>query len=369
MTTQSSRFCTNCGAAVSPDAAFCTSCGQPLAPPAPRGALPGEPPKKRKTGLIVGAVIGGLVVAGAAIVLVWQLNKPQGEDHAVDQPLPTASQTAEPDREDPDERDKAPEVIAKCGSGPSARVVDVDPRVPVLVTLDLDTSCADGDFIDSREWVVRLSDAGRLVAIGSFDLAREPIVIPREGAQVKLEFPAGSTWFGDGEHGTGLNADVFEEATSSREIDADVRGVTSTRIGTLAGIDGTEIGQAAHDALVAQSRAYDATVRARLEGLWSPQLSSKYEGLEANGKIWTPEAIWTEFQELRKRYPDALMIDSSTWSSYNRSHQFWVTSAGIAFPDAQGALDWCRAEGWDRDNCFAKRIVNGDAQGTTAYND
>lgn len=109
-------------------------------------------------------------------------------------------------------------------------------------------------------------------------------------------------------------------------------------------------------------------VLATLADTWVPQLSSKWLGLVAEGRTWTPASILAEHQQLRQAYPGVRLLWSGDWSTFSDSN-YWVTVAGLTFPTAEGALAWCRSNGFDPDHCFAKLISTTHAvEGSTDYN-
>jgi serine/threonine protein kinase len=107
---------------------------------------------------------------------------------------------------------------------------------------------------------------------------------------------------------------------------------------------------------------------AQLADRWVPQLSSKRPGVVDNGVVWDDAMTLQEHLQLRQRYPDVRLLWSGDWSTFS-GPDFWVTVAGITFPDSAGALDWCRGHGFDRDHCAAKIIsTTHPVAGSTAYN-
>ena len=74
-----------------------------------------------------------------------------------------------------------------------------------------------------------------------------------------------------------------------------------------------------------------------------------------------------EHQTLRQRY-SARLLWSGNWSTFS-GKDFWITIAGITFPNSAGALAWCRDKGFDRDHCNAKIVSTTHAvDGSSAYN-
>ncbi|OBH59669.1 serine/threonine protein kinase [Mycobacterium mantenii] len=109
-------------------------------------------------------------------------------------------------------------------------------------------------------------------------------------------------------------------------------------------------------------------VSAQLADWWVPQLSSKRPGVRDNGIVWDNASTLQEHLQLRQRYPDVRLLWSGDWSTFS-APDFWVTIAGIRFPDSAGALAWCRYQGFDRDHCAAKLVSTTHREpGSTAYN-
>lgn len=78
--------------------------------------------------------------------------------------------------------------------------------------------------------------------------------------------------------------------------------------------------------------------------------------------------IMNDHRQLRASYPGARLLRSGDWSTFSDS-DFWVTIAGISVPTADGALEWCTANGRDSDHCFAKLISTTHPLGdSTVYN-
>lgn len=94
-----------------------------------------------------------------------------------------------------------------------------------------------------------------------------------------------------------------------------------------------------------------------LTGYWVPQLSSKRPGLVANGITYDYRAIWSDYTNLRLRYPGALLLWSGDYSSF-RYTDFWVTVSPHAYSSGEAANGWCDNAGIGKDDCYAKRITH-----------
>ena len=96
-----------------------------------------------------------------------------------------------------------------------------------------------------------------------------------------------------------------------------------------------------------------------------PQLSSKKEGLEAEGKTWSLADIVEEHEQLREDFPRIKLLWSGDWNSF-QAGDFWVTVVGIGYTYKEDALNWCASNGFDTDHCYAKKITTtGGPDGTT----
>ncbi len=92
-----------------------------------------------------------------------------------------------------------------------------------------------------------------------------------------------------------------------------------------------------------------------LVGNWVPQLSSKRLGLTVHGVTFDYSAILADFQALRARFPQSVLIRSDDYTSY-QSPGYWVTVLAQTFPSADDANAWCDANGFAVEDCFAHRL-------------
>lgn len=112
-----------------------------------------------------------------------------------------------------------------------------------------------------------------------------------------------------------------------------------------------------------------ATVKSDLDGKWVPQLSSKKEGLKADGKTWKNKDILAEHQEMREEFPRVQLVWSGDFKSFKEDN-FWVTIVGIGYDSPEQALSWCSAHGLGPDYCYAKQLnTSGGYEGTTKLQD
>ncbi|GAA4283604.1 hypothetical protein GCM10022261_11350 [Brevibacterium daeguense] len=112
---------------------------------------------------------------------------------------------------------------------------------------------------------------------------------------------------------------------------------------------------------VLQARAEQDTAKAMedLEGAWVVQLSAKQEGLKTEGRTWTEADILAEFEQNSSEHPDALLLWSGDWSTF-QFDDYWVTVLDQAYDTPDDALAQCREMGIDRDHCFAKKLSTTD---------
>ncbi|GAB4005177.1 hypothetical protein GCM10028772_12650 [Nocardioides ultimimeridianus] len=107
--------------------------------------------------------------------------------------------------------------------------------------------------------------------------------------------------------------------------------------------------------------ARDRAAVLALHGAWTVQLTSKTDGtVDASGRVWHWLDIWTLHQQLLASHPDALLVDTGEWGSYQLGG-YYATITGDVFPTKAATLAWCRTQHLDRDACAGKRIrVHGD---------
>jgi hypothetical protein len=105
--------------------------------------------------------------------------------------------------------------------------------------------------------------------------------------------------------------------------------------------------------------ARDRTASQALVGYWVPQLSAKKLGLVVSGVRYGYAEILADFQQLRARYPDALLLWSGDFTSF-KYPDYWVTVVPETYTDGESANSWCEAAGIGPDDCFAKRLSHTD---------
>lgn len=110
-----------------------------------------------------------------------------------------------------------------------------------------------------------------------------------------------------------------------------------------------------------QQVAVDRSVAEALVGYWVPQLSSKRLGLTVHGVTFDYPEILADFQALRTRFPNSVLIRSDDYSSYRPG--YWVTVLAETYPSADAANAWCDANGFAAEDCYAHRLSHTDSPG------
>jgi serine/threonine-protein kinase len=129
----------------------------------------------------------------------------------------------------------------------------------------------------------------------------------------------------------------------------------------------TPTDEASAQAALAQQAAADHDQVEQLVGQWVPQLSSKKLGLVANGTTYDYQQIWADYQQLAQRYPGALLLRSSDYTSFKYT-DFWITVVPQTFSTPDGANAWCDSQNIDANDCFAKKLMHtGGYAGTTVF--
>lgn len=102
--------------------------------------------------------------------------------------------------------------------------------------------------------------------------------------------------------------------------------------------------------------ATDASRVDALEGYWVAQVSSKRDGLAADGIVYDDDAILAEHERLAGQYPGTVLFESDRFASYTSSG-FWISAIAVPYSTAADANAWCDSAGLPADACFAKRLT------------
>lgn len=295
-------------------------------------------------------------------------------------------------REDAEEKDGGTTLVTKCGTPPTFEPQEISTESGALaIVMKIVAKCPGGDVLSSPRTTVAVSTAdGQNVASGVFDLSKDPIVIGPDGSSDqpstthRFHFPAGTFWR------LPVSVDEVPDASSTQkgrvdidaktlvvECETDGSGGGSGQAGSGAEST-TAIGPAAPSRGDNESASFDALraiansdrpfVTRQLADQWVPQLSSKRPGMVADGIVWNNAETLREHLDLRLKYPEVRLLWTADWSTFS-APDFWVTIAGVTFPDAGGALAWCHDRGLDRDHCYAKLVsTSHPIDGSTAFN-
>ena len=102
-------------------------------------------------------------------------------------------------------------------------------------------------------------------------------------------------------------------------------------------------------------------------GRWVPQLSAKRDGTRWEGVDYELPQILALHDELDARYGALLVSGADYQFRIDDSPMvgWFITIVDRSHTTPDGALDWCRANAIDRDNCAAKLITyDQDTDGT-----
>lgn len=288
--------------------------------------------------------------------------------------------------------------ITKCGKTPDVKPVEYRAENGGLVVkMEFTATCPGGDIIGSDRYRITVRDGESMIASGTFDFSADPLVLGAEGSSpttVELTFGGGSIWrlpntLGDGGSG-GNGSDSSDEIVTAAEasgnelVDCADEGADSgpttvdqppqapsTPKATVGGDAPCTDGEALA-ALRVQMDSDRPFVQSRLADRWVAQLSAKQPGLvapEVDGQIvtWTPCEILRQHLRMRLQYPEVRLVWSDEWRTFDL-RGWWVTFAGLTFPDAAAANGWCDQRKIAVTECFAKIVSNNrDSRGTTQY--
>ncbi|WP_326943627.1 hypothetical protein OG439_27055 [Amycolatopsis sp. NBC_01307] len=160
----------------------------------------------------------------------------------------------------------------------------------------------------------------------------------------------GSGYGGSGSYGGGYSAPTTSVTPYTQPY---TQSYTSAEPTTAA--DNAPSDEAAAQTTLQQQVATDRTSAEALADRWVPQLSSKNDGLVADGTTYDQRAIWADFTTTRQTYPSALLLWSGDYSSFTKG-DFWITVVNTPFTTGAAANAWCAAENLDADHCFAKLV-------------
>lgn len=333
-------------------------------------------------------------------------NAGSGFAHAVSESItfypPTGGPSVAPGRigaSPSSEADESGGLITKCGRTPEMRPVEYRAENgSLLVKMEVKARCPGGDIVSTDRLRVTIRDNSGLICTGVFDFSHDPLVVGGEGSEpttLELEFGPGTFSrhpntlgeysgqpTGSGEiitHSKASGAELVDcedEGTSTGQQSAEratgqaeVKSRPDQPGGPVSGCGSDE------DALAALRTQVDADrpfVQSQLVDRWVAQLSSKRPGLVApdvDGRMvtWTPCEILQQHLRMRGQYPEVRLVWSDEWRTFDLAG-WWVTVAGVTFPDADAANGWCDARAIPVDECYAKVISNTNGSGrTTKY--
>lgn len=265
--------------AAQPGAVFPPQAVQPPVQPSRPGESAGK--GKKKTALIVGIIIAVLVVALVAGFGVWWfMLRDSGTQSA--QTQSTSQQSGKTKFGD----SKAAKDDKPCTAAPDAELSSVDHSDANLVAqLQLTSNCAltkDGDTAEFKESDVKVSikdDDGNVIASAVFDFSKQPVKFNGETANVALEFTTRQYWRPYDQIETG-SAEVILQTGQSGTGEAG-----SADGDALAGSDiNSEDAERYAQLALSWQLKHDESAASRFYTTYTTQLSSKKNGMKADGK-------------------------------------------------------------------------------------
>ncbi|MFE0748431.1 PQQ-binding-like beta-propeller repeat protein [Gordonia sp. NPDC058843] len=282
--------------------------------------------------------------------------------------------------------DGGTEYVTPCGAPPVFTPQSFRTSAGGLgVTMKVTAKCPGGDVLYGPQTRITITDGNGIVASGNFDFQRSPVAVPSlDGAgqalTMELTYPPGSFFrLPDtlGAQGSAtpddagryvVDCDKGPTSGSAPKLAAPQTGTTASSTATGPSFPaGADVTASSVSALRLQADADRAFILANLDNRWVAQLSSKQPGLVAEGRTWTDQAILDEFLALRLRFNDVRLLWSDEWPVFSY-RGWWVTVAAATFPGPAEANNWCRAQGFGPDNCFAKLVsTTAGPERTTLY--
>lgn len=221
------------------------------------------------------------------------------------------------------------------------------------------------DLADRYQGTPSLSlDASRLHAIAdsnftnmlALDEATQDI-----GSLCTTSFAAGlgTSGFGDGGVSGDLSGSGDSNGSGNSDGSTDGQDIPDTT--TDSTTDNSDPGTPQPDdeasalAALQQTAAQDQSAVDALVGQWVPQLSSKTDGMVADGITYDDLAIWQKYEQLVADYPQALLLWSGNYTSFSHA-DYWVVIMPDGSTTGAQANSWCDAQSIPADQCYAKLI-------------
>ncbi|PKZ65324.1 hypothetical protein CYJ73_11620 [Gordonia terrae] len=294
--------------------------------------------------------------------------------------VPGSTRTADPTGGEGD-----PEYVTPCGAPPVFTPQSFRTSAGGLgITMKVTAKCPGGDVLYGPQTRITVTDGNGIVASGNFDFRRAPVAVPSldaagEALTLELTYPPGSFFRLPDTLGTQgatpggadrylVDCDKGPTPGSAPKLATPQAGSSASSTATSPSFPaGADVTASSVSALRLQADADRSFILANLNNRWVAQLSSKQPGLVAEGRTWTDQAILDEFLALRLRFNDVRLLWSDEWPVFSY-RGWWVTVAAATFPGPVEANNWCRAQGFGPDNCFAKLVsTTAGPERTTLY--
>lgn len=395
-------FCVNCGTRLDEDAQFCSNCGSPIASPAdpsieqepntqqpytqipvmppyqpnmdaPQTAstqqpIPQKPTKNNKKKIIaLVSVLAAIIVLAVVGVLAWWFISGHN-DSAAQESTSAQSQNSATDTEDDNDSDTSDATAKNTDKKQSkkqnktcATSLQFEPKRvraqesdhTAVVAGTFTTSC-DAYTLDSDNVEIRVSDQQGIIAAAVFDFSEQPIELTDgESGSVSLAFTQDQSFIPAHESTTTVQAKVTLNSPTKSESSAPTTLSAGRRFGASILTD-DEIEQASKHALQREINS-DKQAAQSFMTTYTTQLSSKIEGMTAEGKTWTSKDIWEEFINYTTRHPQARLLWSADWPTYTKHSNgtnYYVIISGESFGSIDSGEQWCAQQGYNQDNCM-----------------
>lgn len=330
------------------------------------GATAGAGGDARKpVGLIVGIAVAAVALVALIGALIWFLviqprldssdtvqNVSQGQDAGQAGASDGASSGKQSNNQSKGDKEAAP-----CGKAPDMSVTSFgsEPSGDGL-SMDLTvTSSCDGSALnlDEATQLTITDQDGSTVAAGVFDFSQDPVTADAgEDAKTTVVFDKGDYWR--------LPSELPKTATWT--VNAKLGASTS------GGSDGSSTSDGLHSVPIADDSAREAAAKSAID--WqikhdksdasrflstvTTQLSSKQLNMQVDGKTWKYQDIYQQFVDLHKRLPNAMMLWSGDWPTYNSTGtgDYYVIISGEGFSSVDDGWNWCSSNGFGQNDCL-----------------
>ena len=318
--------------------------------PASGASAPGTKDGKGNKGLIIAIIVAAVVAVALVGALLWVLVIHPRTAAGVGGDAQSSTQTqAGADGQQGGEESKACDQVPDFAIK-SHTMHDTDLVVKLTVT----ASCGTDSALKLDNDAVRLTvkDGDDTYADAVYDFSSDPVSAKAgEDGEATITFVKSQYWFIPDQAS-------WSDLTVTGELDAEAQGgkAGAGNADDVTGADAMDQNEREQVAKAAIDRqiAHDKSAVSDLGDAYTTQLSSKQLNMQAEGKTWSYQDIYQQYVDLRRQWPNALMLWSGDWPTYTDTGtgSYYVIISGEALGSVQSGWNWCSSNGFGPDDCL-----------------